>query len=761
VGLKKFLSIKNVGRLVNCTQKGPELNRYNLFFAENGRGKTTLCAVLRSLQTGQHEHITERKTIALLGDEPSASVRLDGGNANYSKKTWSATVPEIAIFDASFVSRNVHAGEYVSRDHRTNLLHVIVGEAGVVLAETVNKLDEAIREKNADINRARKAVQQNLPNGVKLDTFLELADDPDIEAKIAAKATDHDAAKRAQEIKGRAALTEAVVPELPAAFIPVLAKTLADVSADAENRLREQIAKHAMHDRGEAWLSEGLGYLRNDTCPFCGQGTKDLALVEAYRQFFSEAYDALIKEIDQVRSDIETGVAEAPLATLGLTLATNEAGVQFWKQFTAVAVDAPDQANVIVTPARKVRETALVLIDAKLASPLTAIAPNADHANALKAFEETRQLLSAYNDSIKAANAEIAAQKKKAEGSTVAAVEKELAGLAIIKLRHDSKMAPLCAECIRLADEKDKLDKDKEAAKAALDKHSDKMIQDYENTINKLLKGFGAGFTITNSKKTYVGGTPTSVYQILINNQPIDLGDAATPLGQPCFRTTLSAGDKSTLALALFLAQIDHDPNKATRIVVFDDPFNSQDRSRRERTAELLKKYGKECAQLLLLSHDPFFLALVYSKLLKAERHSLQLTRAPDNTTTIEEWDVEKETQDGYFKDHAALSSYLLNGAKDLIDIARRIRPVLEGYHRYRFPHQFPDNEWLGDMIKRIRDSAGAHPMSPALEELESINDYSKKYHHDTNPGKADSEAINDGELQGYVQRTLVIVGGY
>jgi hypothetical protein len=71
------------------------------------------------------------------------------------------------------------------------------------------------------------------------------------------------------------------------------------------------------------------------------------------------------------------------------------------------------------------------------------------------------------------------------------------------------------------------------------------------------------------------------------------------------------------------------------------------------------------------------------------------------------------------------------------------------------------DNEWLGDMIKRIRDSAGAHPMSAALEELEGINDFSKIYHHDTNPGTADSEAINDGELQGYVQRTLTIVGGY
>jgi hypothetical protein len=51
--------------------------------------------------------------------------------------------------------------------------------------------------------------------------------------------------------------------------------------------------------------------------------------------------------------------------------------------------------------------------------------------------------------------------------------------------------------------------------------------------------------------------------------------------------------------------------------------------------------------------------------------------------------------------------------------------------------------------------------MRPALEELECINDYSKKYHRDTNSGKVDSELINDGELQGYVKHTLDIVGGY
>ncbi|MEW5704418.1 MAG: AAA family ATPase [Pseudomonadota bacterium] len=761
MAIKKFLSITNVGRLVNCAQKGLELNRYNLVFAENGRGKTTLCAVLRSVQTGEHEHITERKTIGPITGDPTASIRLDAANANYGKKGWSARVPEIAIFDATFVARNVHAGEYVGRDHRSNLLQVIVGEAGVALAEAVSKLDEQIRDKNAEIARAGKALQPNLPAGVKLDDFLVLADDPDIDAKIAAKSAERATALQAENIKARAALAPVTIPTLPENLAAILAKTVDDISAEAEKRLKDHIAHHKMQERGEAWIAEGLGYLHDDSCPFCGQDTKASSLVEAYRQYFSETYAALIEEIAQLRTDIETSFGNSALATMGRLFATNEAGVQFWKPFTAAAVETPDHDKLVVPSATALREAAIALATAKQANPLAPIALDTKFQTARVAYDAVAATLTAYNAAVAAANVAIAQQKEKAKLANAAGIEKELAGLNLIKLRHDPKIVPLCTECKTLATDKEGLDKAKETAKQALDNYADKMIRDYEGTINNLLKGFGAGFTITNSKKTYVGGTPTSVYQILINNKPVDLGDAATPVGEPCFRTTLSAGDKSTLALAFFLAQLDHDPKKSDRIVVFDDPFNSQDRSRRERTAELLKKYGKDCAQLLLLSHDPFFLSLVFSKLPKAERHTLQLSRAADNTTTIEEWDVEKETQDGYFKDHAALSSYLLNGAKDLIDMARKIRPVLEGYLRYRFPNQFPDNEWLGDMIKRIRDSKGAHPMSAALEELEGINDYSKKYHHDTNPGKADSEPLNDGELQGYVQRTLKIVGGY
>ena len=141
--IKKIVSIKNVGRLTNCAARGEQLQRYNLFFAENGRGKTTLCAVLRSLETGEPGYITERKTLGQTS-EPEVHILTDAGSSIFSKGRWNSTVADVTIFDSVFVAENVHAGEYVDREHRRKLLPICVGAEGVVL-ESVSKVMKPAR----------------------------------------------------------------------------------------------------------------------------------------------------------------------------------------------------------------------------------------------------------------------------------------------------------------------------------------------------------------------------------------------------------------------------------------------------------------------------------------------------------------------------------------------------------------------------------------------------------------------------------------
>ncbi len=62
--IKKIVSIKGVGRFKNCNATGDvELRRAALVYAPNGRGKTTLCDVFRSLKTGVPDTVVGRSTL--------------------------------------------------------------------------------------------------------------------------------------------------------------------------------------------------------------------------------------------------------------------------------------------------------------------------------------------------------------------------------------------------------------------------------------------------------------------------------------------------------------------------------------------------------------------------------------------------------------------------------------------------------------------------------------------------------------------------
>ena len=131
--------------------------------------------------------------------------------------------------------------------------------------------------------------------------------------------------------------------------------------------------------------------------------------------------------------------------------------------------------------------------------------------------------------------------------------------------------------------------------------------------------------------------------------------------------------------------------------------------------------------------------------------------------TLLLEWDIENETRGEYAKVHRMLWSYYYDGHGERRTITQSIRPLLEKYLRMKLPNAFGDREWLGDFIKKIREADIASPLDAAkviLPELEAINDFSKKYHHAQN-ANADTEPIDDGELQSFVKRTLDLVGGF
>lgn len=76
--IEEFITINNIGRFRDCRPSGDTaLQKLTLLFAENGQGKTTLCGIIRSLQTGQSAFITERKTLGAT-DPAAVQIRFEG-----------------------------------------------------------------------------------------------------------------------------------------------------------------------------------------------------------------------------------------------------------------------------------------------------------------------------------------------------------------------------------------------------------------------------------------------------------------------------------------------------------------------------------------------------------------------------------------------------------------------------------------------------------------------------------------------------------
>jgi wobble nucleotide-excising tRNase len=761
--VKKIIQIKNVGRFVNCSANGDvELKRYNLVFAENGRGKTTLCAILRSLQSGEPAHVIGRTTLGGT-DAPEINILMNsGGNATFTQGGWNRTVPEIAIFDATFVSENVHSGDVVDVEHRRSLYSVIVGEEGVKLAKQIDDLDEKARSQNVVI-REKAAVLQLQAPGMTADAFVALDQDVAIDEKITTKDKELEAARQATQIKARGILSPLTMPSFPREGLEtLLGKTVDGVAADAERRIADQIKTHGMHNRGQNWLSEGLGYIGNNTCPFCNQSLDGAAgLIGAYKDFFSKAYNELRADITIMRAQINTTLDEREVSKIDRTIDQNAASVEFWSRFCEITPPAW-QGSAVGDTLHSLRGAALALLDRKAAAPLENVAPDSDFADALTALDGVQKTSTTYNKAVKAANDVIIAKKAAAEAADTTAVEKALASLRAIKKRYEPDVSRACADYANAVAEKKVFENDKATLRAQLDKHTGSVIDRYQQTINQLLADFQTGFSITGTSHDYRGGVPSSNYQILINNTRVDLGDSETPLHEPSFRNTLSAGDKSTLALAFFLAQLAHDPGRANKVVVFDDPFNSQDGFRKDCTIHKIKKCGQECAQVIVLSHDPYFLKRIWDRLyVPADRKCLEMARLGKQNTTICEWDVEKATQDRYKVDRKALTNYYIDNDGQPREVVQKIRPVLETYCKNLGGGTLAESDTLGTIVVKIHAAGVGHQLFPLCEDLEELNEYTKRYHHGENTQAAAIEPISDAELQGYVRRTLEMTGGF
>jgi len=129
------------------------------------------------------------------------------------------------------------------------------------------------------------------------------------------------------------------------------------------------IAEHLDND-AQHWLERGLGYPKDEKCPFCAQSVRGLPLIGAYRTYFSQEYHELRRRIAAAIEQLDASLGPSQQHRLELELTANAGLMDFWHGILdkPPSFDASPVSQVIARVYREVSD----LLRAKARSPLGA-----------------------------------------------------------------------------------------------------------------------------------------------------------------------------------------------------------------------------------------------------------------------------------------------------------------------------------------------------------------------------------------------------
>lgn len=758
--ISRLQLLRNIGQFdsVNAAANIP-LARLTLVYSENGRGKTTLAAVLRSLATGDPLPISERRRLASQ-HPPHAVLECTGGPppAVFQNNAWNRTLTDLVVFDDVFIDENVHSGLTVQAHHRQNLHELILGAKAAALSRQLQQFVEGIENHNRELRAKERAIPTADRGPFSVDEFCALPARPDIDQAIHEAERALAAAREQDAIRTTSRFESLSLPEFDLAAIErVLRQDLP--ALDAATLARVQAHFTGLAHGGEAWVADGMrripqgdGGAATGTCPFCAQDLHGSPVIQHYRAYFSDAYAALKRTVSDALEAVNRAHGSDVPAGFERAVRVAVERRQFWSRFCEVAEFTLDTA-AIVRDWRAAREAVVAQLTAKQAAPLERMEVSDETRALVATYEAHRKTITTINQRLQEANQVIGVAKERAAMADLTVLAADLGRLKAVKARHAPETAALCDDYLREKAVKAATEQLRDQARADLGQHRTTVFPGYETAINVYLSRFNAGFRLDSVTYANTRGGATSTYNVVINNTPVPVGGADPAPGEPSFRNTLSAGDRNTLALAFFFASLDQDARLANKVLVIDDPISSLDEHRALTTVQEIRRLAERAAQVIVLSHNKAFLCRLWEGRDPTARAALEVVREAAGST-VRAWDVGQDSITEHDRRHAKLRDYFANGAGDLREVARLIRPHLEALLRVAYPEHFGPGSMLGSFIGLCEQQVGTAQEIldvASIQELRDLNEYARRYHHQG----WETEPINDGELRGFVDKAL------
>lgn len=434
---------RNVGQFdsVDAAAAIP-LRRLVLIYAENGRGKTTLAAILRSLSTGDPIPIIERRRLAAL-HPPQIILDCIGGppHAMFQDGAWNRSLPDVLVFDDIFVDQNVYSGLAVSPDQRQHLHDLILGARGVALNRRLQDLVARVEEHNRALRAKEDAIPVATRGAMNVDEFCALPERADIDAAIQDTERALAAATEQDSIRATQPFDVLRLPEFTVdTVVDILQRNLPDLDATAAAQVQAHLRR--IGEDGEAWAADGMTRIPApqegfpQPCPFCEQDLVGSRIIAHYRAYFSDAYTDLKQAVADSLENIQALHSGEATAAFERTVRICSERRQYWSRFCDVPEIALDTAQIAASWGTA-RDAVIAALDAKQRAPLERAGLSVTARASIAAYEAHRQEIIALNQRLQDANIAIALVKERAAAGNRAAIAADLARLrAVIRKSH-------------------------------------------------------------------------------------------------------------------------------------------------------------------------------------------------------------------------------------------------------------------------------------------------------------------------------------
>ena len=776
--ISKIHKIQGVGRFKNCKPSSPiVLDKLNLIFGENGWGKSTFADILRSLGTGQDKRLTGRKTIGT--EHQSIVLELDNETRlafSSENQKWHQDFDDILVFDQEFVNENIYAGSYIDTSHKRKLVELIIGDVAVSEITREKELKNSIELKKQIIRDLTDEIKdkiyqpENDPAGkISVDDFVSLNEISDIDQKLEEQIQRVEQLKDVDRLRAASTFASINLPVFPLDKLENLLKTtLEHVEMNAEQQLQVHLSKFS-NGQMEDWIERGtiIGNEATDTCPYCGQSLSNSHLIKHYQTYFSQEYKQLKSRILRFNSTHLN--FDKQLDDINKAITTNESVSALWAEKLKLLELPPMNFDKLKLGLVGVNDEIKALLSKKREAPLESYDISEGLMQKLKAWEDIQRIVAEYNYSLKKNNETVA--KLKAETASGSLVEQESIKLNLrnIKNRFLPEVANLCDEyrneTAALKAEEDQ----KKLVRKKIDETIVQTFHDYKDCLNKHLENFGTNFKIGDLDQKRDQKSMRLEFNIALAEEKISLGNQKSEVASRSFRNVLSDGDKRTLALSFFLSKLEFIPDVSNKIIVFDDPVTSMDDNRLRHTFEVICDLCEDVKQVIILSHRPNLLYTFWDEYGNRGSRSdttklLQICPqrgTPEYSEIRENWDIESSINSPREKHFRNVLDFVNGDSdKDPIEIARCLRPLLESRYRYLYPDQYSSRiKNLGGFINCIENSSAnspLHSLKGSLRELQSINSFAVKFHHDKNKLPPTTTV---SELTRYCNRVLKLLG--